>query len=162
MKTPEIRVHSPEYVPQIDLLLQSLRINRERLHSKSKIAIDAKLLRTLLQVLATSISFSAEFYLKTYPDIAEAYAAGQIEDLRRHCFELGFFEGRMACEPPVDEAYYTTQYKDVGAAIQRGDVLSGCEHYMRSGASEGRLPNATIRAAVDNWITVLRDDPVRG
>jgi hypothetical protein len=162
VKTSEIRVHAPEYVPHIDLLLQSLRINRERLNSRSKIAIDAKLLRMLLQALAASISFSPEFYLKTYPDIAEAHAAGQIEDLRRHFVELGFFEGRMGCEPPVDETYYTTQYKDVGAAVQRGDVLSGGEHYMRSGASEGRIPNATVRAAVDNWIAILRDDPARG
>jgi hypothetical protein len=153
---------APEYVPHIDLVLQALRINRERLNSKSKIAIDTKLLRALLQVLAASAPFSAEFYLKTYPDLAEAYAAGQIDDLRRHFIERGFFEGRTAYEPPVDEAYYTTEYKDVGAAVERGDVLSGSEHYMRSGASEGRIPNATIRAAVDNWMTVLRDDAARG
>ena len=126
-------------MPHIDLLLQSLRINRERLNSKSKIAIDAKLLRMLLQALAASVPFSAEFYLKAYPDIAEAHAAGQIEDLRRHFVELGFFEGRMGCEPPVDEAYYTSQYKDVGAAVaaRRRAVRRRALHALRRSRRPG-------------------------
>lgn len=39
---------TPPYIPHIDLLLQALRVNRDRLNSKSKIAIDAKLLKTLM------------------------------------------------------------------------------------------------------------------
>jgi hypothetical protein len=61
-----------EYVPHIALLLDALRVNRERLDSRSKIAIDARLLRTLLQALGETLPFSSEFYLQTYPDIAEA------------------------------------------------------------------------------------------
>ena len=41
-----------DYVPHIDQFLRALRVNKERLASKSKIAIDAKLLRMLLQALA--------------------------------------------------------------------------------------------------------------
>lgn len=151
-----------EYVPHIELLLQALRINRERLNSKSKIAIDAKLLRTLLQALAEALPFSAEFYADTYPDIAEAQASGQITDLKRHFVELGFFEGRCGAPPPVDEAYYLSQYKDIEAAVQRGDVKSGAEHYLRSGAAEGRIPSAALKPVVDGWVSVLRDDPNRG
>lgn len=139
------------YVPHIDLLLQALRINRERLASKSKIAIDARLLRALLQGLVETIPFSAAFYLETYPDIAAAHAAGDIRDLRKHFVELGYFEGRMGAEPQVDDTFYTGLYQDVAAAVQRGDVASGSEHYMRSGAAEGRVPNAALRPAVDDW-----------
>ena len=88
------------YLPHIDLLLQAMRINRERLNSRSKIAIDARLLRTLLQAVVVNLPFSAEFYETTYPDIAEAAAAGKIPDLHRHFVETGYFEGRagMAVE----------------------------------------------------------------
>ena len=148
-----------EYLPHIDLFLRALRINRERLNSKSKIAIDAKLLRAILQALAEASGFNQEFYLASYPDIAEAFAAGEIDDLRQHFVELGFFEGRMGAPPPVDEAFYTSLYKDVGEAVLRGDVKSGAEHYMRSGAAEGRVPNPKLRAVIDNWVMTLRDEP---
>ena len=85
----------PTYLPHIDLLLQALRVNRERLGSKSKIAIDAKLLRSLIQAAVARQPFSEEFYQHSYPDIAEAYAAGKIPDLQQHFVETGFFEGRL-------------------------------------------------------------------
>jgi hypothetical protein len=155
-------VSQTAYVPHIDLLLQALRINRERLASKSKVAVDARLLRALLQGLAETIPFSAEFYLESYPDIAAAHAAGEIGNLQRHFVELGYFEGRMGAPPPVDEAFYTGLYKDVAAAVQRGEVASAREHYLRAGASEGRVPNEAARSAVEGWGGVLRDEPARG
>jgi hypothetical protein len=151
-------LQTPEYLPHVDLLLQALRVNRERLHSKSKIAIDARLLRSLLQAVVARAPFSAEFYLQTYPDIADAHAAGDIPDLHRHYVESGFFEGRFGAPPAVDEAFYTTYYKDIGQAVTRGDVASATEHYLRQGAAEGRIPNRQIKPEVDYWISVLRDD----
>lgn len=151
-----------DYLPHIDLFLRAMRINRDRLGSKSKIAIDAKLLRMMLQALAQAAPFSEEFYLASNPDIAEAHAQGQIENLRAHFVELGYFEGRCGAPPPVDEAYYTSTYADVADAVRRGDVKSGCEHYMRSGASEGRVPNPDIKPQIDTWTSVLRDDVPRG
>jgi hypothetical protein len=154
-------VQNPAYIPHVDLLLQALRINRERLSSKSKIAIDAKLLKMLLQTLAAGAPFSEQFYLATYSDVAEAHNAGQIQDLHRHFIETGFFEGRFGAAPTVDETYYTTMYKDVAVAIGRGDVVSGADHYMRSGASEGRLPSARMKTEIEAWLGVLRDEATR-
>jgi hypothetical protein len=57
----------------------------------------------------------------------------------------------------VDEAYYTSTYKDVGQAVLKGDVTSGTEHYLRSGASEGRVPNEDIRQELEAWMVVLRE-----
>jgi hypothetical protein len=150
-----------EYVPHIDQLLQALRINRERLNSKSKIAIDAKLLRMLLQALVTTLPFDEEFYAATYPDIGAAKTAGQIPDLHKHFIELGYFEGRTGAPPAVDEAFYLGVYKDIEAAVQRGDVASAQEHYLRSGAAEGRVPSESLKPAVDSWTVVLRDDAAR-
>jgi hypothetical protein len=152
---------APEYLPHIDLLLHSLRINRERLNSRSKIAIDTRLLRGLLQALAASLPFSEEFYLASYADIAEAHSVGKVPDLHLHFIEAGFFEGRFGAPPPVDEAFYTATYRDVGQAVLRGDIPSGAEHYLRTGAAEGRLPNEDLRSAVDNWMSMLRDEAGR-
>ncbi|MCW3477528.1 hypothetical protein [Limobrevibacterium gyesilva] len=155
-------MQSVEYVPHIDLFLRQLRIKRERLNAKSKIAIDANLLRALLQALAASMPFSEEFYLETYPDIAEAHGSGQIADLKRHFTEVGFFEGRMGAQPPVDDAYYTKVYQDVRDAIDRGAIASATDHYLRSGASEGRIPNAQLKPVVESWIAILHEDSARG
>ena len=147
----------PAYIPHIDLLLQTLRINRDRLGSKSKIAIDAKLLKMLIQTMVANAPFSEEFYKQNYPDLAGAQTAGQIPDLHQHFVETGFFEGRFGAPPPVDEAYYTSTYKDVGQAVLKGDVMSGTEHYLRSGAAEGRVPNEEIRTELEAWMLVLRE-----
>lgn len=147
---------APAYIPHIDLLLQSMRINRDRLNSRSKIAIDAKLLRTLLQSIVVHLPFSAEFYASTYPDIAAGAAAGNIPDLHRHFVETGYFEGRAGAPPEVDEEFYTGIYKDVAQAVGRGDLPSGAEHYLRSGAAEGRVPNAKIKPEIDLWMGILR------
>jgi hypothetical protein len=152
----ETALQPSEFLPHVDLLLQAMRINRERLNSRSKIAIDAKLLRLLIQSAVAHLPFDSEFYAKTYPDLAEATAAGKIPDLHRHFVETGFFEGRIGAPPPVDETYYVGTYPDVATAIQRGDVPSGTEHYIRSGASEGRVPNAAIKPDMDIWTSVLR------
>ncbi len=149
---------NPEFLPHIDMLLQALRVSRERLAGKSKIAIDAKLLRTLIQIAVAHLPFSAEFYAQHYPDLAEAHAAGKIPDLHRHFIDSGFFEGRFGVLPPVDEDFYAALYRDVATAIERGDVASGAEHYMRSGAAEGRVPNAALKPVIDHWNSMLRDD----
>ena len=149
---------SPTYVPHIDLLLSALRVSRERLASKSKVAIDTELLRNLLQLAVASLPFDARFYATTYPDIAAAQKAGTIPDLRRHFVEQGFLEGRAGAEPRVDERYYLALYPDVVEAIARGDVASATEHYRRAGAAEGRVPSAAARDDIDHWNRLLRDE----
>ena len=149
-----------DYLPHVDLMLQAMRINRDRLNSRSKIAIDAKLLRLILQSAVAHLPFSPEFYRRTYPDIADAAAAGQIPDLHRHYVETGFFEGRIGAPPPVDEAFYTGMYPDVAQAVLRGDVASGREHYLRSGVAEGRVPSEQLRPDVEAWLSVLRVNTV--
>ena len=50
---------------------------------------------------------------------------------------------------------------DVAEAVRRGDVSSGTEHYLRSGASEARTPNPQIKPAIEAWGAVLRDETAR-
>jgi hypothetical protein len=148
----------PFHLPHIELLLKSLRISRERLMSRSKIAVDTRLLRAMLQSLASQAPFDREFYLKANPDIAAAFASGQIPDLHQHFIESGYFEGRTGAMPEVDEAFYSDIYPDIGAAIASGTVASAAEHYARSGAAEGRLASEAMRAETERWASVLADE----
>lgn len=152
---------SSEYFPHIELLLRALHITRERLLGSSRIAVDARLLRALLQAALRSAPFDAEFYATTYPDIAEAVTAGKIPDLHGHYLDSGYFEGRLGAATDVDEAYYLRTYPDVAAAIRRGDVESAADHYTRAGAAEGRIPRADAKADVERWNTVLQGETAR-
>jgi hypothetical protein len=145
------------FLPHIDLVLQSLRISRERLASRSKVAIDTRLLRALLQGLAAALPFDPSFYLAQNDDIRAAHAAGQIPDLHRHFIESGYLEGRFGTAPKVDEVFYAKAYKDIGPAIKRGDIASGRDHYIKSGAAEGRIPSEALRPLVERWAGVLGD-----
>jgi hypothetical protein len=150
------------YVPHVDLFLQALRINRERLDSKSKIAIDAKLLKALLRAVVECGPFCEQFYLETYPDIAKAHEAGELPDLKQHYIEHGYFEGRVGAPAAVDEEYYASHYQDVAQAMTRGNLKSIAQHYQQSGYAEGRIPSAALEPAIEKWLSVLRENPGRG
>ncbi len=148
-------MQAPDYVPPIAILLKALRVNRERLDSAAKIAVDARLLRRLIVEMVARAPFSEEFYLETYPDIAEAHAAGKLADLHRHFVEVGFFEGRLGIAPAVDETFYLSLYRDVAQAVTRGEIASATDHYIRQGMAEGRVPNAEVKPAVDLWASLI-------
>ncbi len=150
-----------DYFPHVDLLLSAMRIDRARLNGRGKVAIDARLLRRIVQAAIERLPFSADFYRRTYPDIAAAEASGQIPDLHRHYVETGYFEGRMGTAPAIDEARYAAAYADVAEAIADGRIGSATEHYMLSGAAEGRVPDAAQEADIAAWMSILRV-PVMG
>jgi hypothetical protein len=151
-------VTSGSYVPHIDTLLQALRVSRERLDSRSKIAVDPRLLVHILRQIVRALPFDEAFYLTTYDDVAQAHGKGEIGDLHSHYIEAGFFEGRLGAGPAVDAEYYLNTYPDVGRAIAGGQIGSAGEHYIQRGAAEGRAPTPDLAAAVHNWMTVLRPD----
>ena len=143
------------YLPHIDLLLRGLRIGRERLLGNSKVAVDARLVRALIQSAVAHSPFDPAFYRATYPDIEQAYAAGKIPDLHRHFIETGYFEGRCGAAPVFDEAFYVLTYRDVARALKQGDIASAQEHYIRSGAAEGRNPSPSLTSEVAYWSDLL-------
>lgn len=148
----------PSFLPHVEMLLQSLRISRDRLDSRSKIAVDPRLLIHILREIVKALPFDEAFYLTTYEDVAEAHGRGEIGDLHEHFIHAGFFEGRMGAEPVVDARYYQTTYPDVGQAIAAGTIASALDHYVQRGAAEGRAPSPEVAPAVERWTTVLRPD----
>lgn len=149
------------YLPHVDLLLAALRVGRDQLEGGSKIAVDAGLLRALIQLAVEQQPFSEAFYRATYPDLAAAHAAGAVPDLHRHFVGTGFFEGRIGAPPQMDDAYYVAAYPDVARGLESGEVASASDHYVRSGAAEGRAPNAAAKPEIEAWMTLLRQSGER-
>lgn len=146
------------YLPHVDLLMQALRISRDRLEGRSKIAVDPRLLLHVLRQIVAAQPFDESFYLTTYDDVATAHNRGDITDLHRHYIEAGFLEGRIGAAPVVDSAYYLATYPDVGRAIAAGQIASAEDHYIQRGAAEGRAPNPQAAADVERWTFVLNAD----
>ena len=147
-----------QYVPHINQFLRALRIESDRLNSRSKVAIGAGLLKVLLKKLVEREPFSERYYLQTYPDIAEAYSTGQITDLKQHYVEYGYFEGRLGSPAEVNEEYYLRHNEDVRQAVMNGRVESASEHYRSAGYAEGRVPNETMKPIIDEWFAALDPD----
>jgi hypothetical protein len=96
----------------------------------------AALIRTLLQ----GIEVDEAWYVKQYPDVAEAIRDGVIKSAREHFLNDGYFEGRLPFEIKVDEASYLDQNPDVAEYIARGDLKSAQQHFIKSGWRERRKP----------------------
>ena len=146
------------YLPHIDVLLQALRVSRDRLDSRSKIAVDPRLFMKMMRQVIAALPFDEAFYLTTYDDVATAHGNGEIGDLHSHFINAGFFEGRLGTDPSVDKDYYLRTYPDVRRAIGQGQIGSADEHFVQRGAAEGRSPNPESAAMIERWIAVLRPD----
>ncbi|MBO9420308.1 hypothetical protein J7481_12455 [Labrenzia sp. R4_2] len=80
--------------------------------------------------------FDNDFYIASYPDVADAIASGLLQSAEDHFFGFGFTEGRDP-NPYFDTSYYIEQNPDVAAA-----GLNPLAHYVQFGESEGRKPSA--------------------
>ena len=94
------------------------------------------LIRTLLQ----GIEVDEEWYLKQYPDVAEAIRNGVVASAKEHFLNDGYFEGRIPFLIPVDEAWYLEQNPGVAEYIARGELESAQQHFNDNGYREGRKP----------------------
>ena len=83
------------------------------------------------ETLKSSNWFNEEWYLNTYPDVAEAGV-----DSVFHYIRYGAAEGR-APGPTFDTIWYLKQNPDV-----RSERTNPLVHYLRHGAAEGRQPTA--------------------
>ncbi len=104
----------------------------------------------------TPIWFDAEYYATVYPDVYNAFApniqamGGLDNAMWFHYRNLGVNEGRKPAADPnwFDAAYYAATYPDV-AAVYGTDANKLFAHYITSGRSELRRPNASYVHTVD-------------
>jgi GT2 family glycosyltransferase/glycosyltransferase involved in cell wall biosynthesis len=85
---------------------------------------------SLIWRVRPELLFDAEYYLKTYPDVARCEMSPLFHYLR-----YGHLEGRKP-NPLFDTRYYLARYPDV-----KRRRLNPAIHYLRFGAAEGRQPH---------------------
>ena len=91
----------------------------------------------------TTLYFDPAWYLRTYPQVADAVAAGTWRCALHHYLAN---DTPTAFDPLPDfaESYYLARHADVAAAVQNGEVRNGYAHFLANGASECRSPARTI------------------
>lgn len=94
----------------------------------------------ILQRFLETIPIDEEWYLATYPDVADAIRNGAFTSAQQHFVANGYFEGRIPFPHEVDEDWYVTNYPDVADSLKFGEIRSPHEHYAEHGYAEGRLP----------------------
>jgi predicted GH43/DUF377 family glycosyl hydrolase len=94
---------------------------------------------TIESAVPTDVTFDAEWYLSTYPDVRAAVQAGSIKSALDHYRAFGYFEKRLPSKPVVDEAWYLKTYPDVAQAIREGRSTSAYDHFVKFGYREGRM-----------------------
>ena len=104
------------------------------------IAVDQFLFFELMARRLQHVAVDTEWYLKTYPDLAEAIKSGAVKSAVHHYARFGYFEHRLPREIKVDEAWYLEAHPDVKEAISKKVYASAQEHYQIAGFREGRLP----------------------
>jgi ectoine hydroxylase-related dioxygenase (phytanoyl-CoA dioxygenase family) len=83
--------------------------------------------------------FDEEAYLRRYPDIAKAVAAGKIPSGWMHYSNHGAAEGRKPND--FDEAFYMRAYPVAALDISEGRASSPFQHYLTIGRNRGFLPH---------------------
>ena len=91
----------------------------------------------------TSHHFDPIWYLRHYPAVAEAIAAGKWLCALHH-YLANDTPTAFDPLPEFSEAYYLDRYKDVAAAVEANDRRNGYDHFLTNGVSELRSPSATI------------------
>jgi hypothetical protein len=143
-------------LPNGRVLLSGMTLTLERLRTGTKVAVPVPVLRALLSAAIAQLPFDEDFYLKTYPDINEAYSAGRIINLHDHFIEEGYFEGRLGTNPAVNDQFYRENYPDVAKALDTGKVTSAFDHYVATGCFEGRCANEAEQERITPWLELLK------
>jgi hypothetical protein len=146
---------SIEYFPSKDRLLSALNAKRSDLEESKKAVVSLKLIRQLVEMALLSVPFDEQWYLAQNPDVAGAWRAGLISDLRVHYATAGYWEGRSPVPKSFDAIWYERTYNDVAAALHQGALSSAFDHYRTVGESEGRVPKAAAVKDVALWKQIL-------
>ncbi len=80
--------------------------------------------------------FSEQYYLATYPDVAEAVAKGAFPNGYMHYLRKGVFELRNPCSS-INLQYYWDHHATVRRAVQTGRVRDAFTHALVAGLRQG-------------------------
>lgn len=132
-----------QYVPPLRLLSCLGGITQ----TDGEITLPLEAFHALLLTLFGGEAFDAAWYRATYPDVAEAIAAGAVPDELTHFIRFGYLEHRRPRPFDVDARWYEETYQDVAQAVRRGVVADARSHFNTDGYFEPRAPDAATFAA---------------
>jgi hypothetical protein len=127
-----------KYIPPFGLLKSFVTIKT----AKGDLAVTCRYegFIAMIRKLLAGIDVDETWYLKRYPDIANAIKQGLVPSAREHFINDGYFEGRLPFPIQVNEAWYLKQNEGVADYVRRGLLESGQQHFEENGYQEGRLP----------------------
>jgi hypothetical protein len=128
--------------PSVEVTFPELKQLTGDQNSNPEITLSAGTVRSLVELLLNFWPFDEQWYLTTYPDIAEAVRQGTFASGRAHYLHFGYFENRLPFKPEVDAGWYAKEYPDVAESIEVGISKSALEHFIASGYREGRQPTS--------------------
>lgn len=104
------------------------------------------------QASLTGLTFDAEYYYNTYPDLQAAFGF-DYSVLLNHYLQYGLREGR-AGSAEFNCFNYMNNYSDLRAAFG-GDYVAYCQHYEQFGKAENRNAAELLGEAVISLDNVL-------
>ena len=108
------------------------------------VLVDRHFFQSCLRPLLEKIAFDEAWYLRKYPDIAEAIRKKEVASAHEHYVRHGYFENRLPFEITVDGPWYLNQYPDIREAVRREQFQSAQDHFEQVGFGEGRIPYANF------------------
>jgi hypothetical protein len=126
------------YLPPFDVLKSHVSIAQVK--GDLTVSSTYEDMMQMLRRLIADVPVDEAWYLKRYPDIADAIDRGIVNSAKSHFVSDGYFEGRMPFPVNVDERYYLMQNPGVADHVRKGLLKSGQQHFDENGYSEGRLP----------------------
>lgn len=135
----ELLEEEQSVVDQLQKQIETLQQNTETTAEPLRLHITGEQRernRAHIEQIRNSDLFDAEWYLKTYPDVARS--AEFLENPAAHYALFGGFEGRKPC-PDFDSAFYLLNNQDVAKA-----GINPLAHYLNFGRSEGRSCTAPV------------------
>ena len=146
-----------EYLPPCAILLEGLGVSATQLTGNGTITVTRKFLRVLIGALARRMRVDEGWYAETYPDVEGARLAGDIESLRGHFVQSGYFEGRLPAELPFDPQFYRRHYRDIAESFPASDPEGMRAHFLTAGYFEGRAGTAEMLAELEDWQALAKE-----
>jgi hypothetical protein len=94
----------------------------------------------IFRSIIVNMDIDEAWYLRRYPDVADAVRAGTFRSAKEHFVNNGYFEGRMPFPIQVYERYYLDRNPEVADFVRRELLPSGQQHFDENGYLEGRRP----------------------
>lgn len=127
-----------QYIPPFETIKAMLNLTSIRGKLVATASYDDIL--ALARTMLSGVTVDEAWYLKQYPDVAQAITEGTFKSAKEHFLGNGYFEGRLPFQMIVDETWYLQQYPELAEALRNGAIESAQQHFDAHGYKEGRKP----------------------